>query len=83
MNEEAIRASLAGLVDDGGRPLLAAGEVAEIAIKGGWGSNAHLTPFVLYELACLHNPEFFSGHCRSLVCILGQSGRQRRGTGRR
>ena len=26
-------------------------------VPTGGGSNAHLTSFVLYEFACLHNPE--------------------------
>ena len=30
----------------------------EIAVYAGRGSNAHPTSFVLYEFACLHNPEF-------------------------
>ena len=30
----------------------------EIAVYAGGGSNAHLTSFVLYEFACLHDPEF-------------------------
>jgi hypothetical protein len=48
------------------------------------GSNAHLTSFVLYEFACLHNPEFLICATAELwYVLLGQSGRQRRGTRRR
>ncbi len=56
----------------------------EIAVYAGGGSNAHLTSFVLYEFACLHNPEFLIRATAELWYVsLGQSGRQRRGTRRR
>jgi hypothetical protein len=36
MNEEAVRVALAGFLDDGGRPLLAGGDIAQVAVEGGW-----------------------------------------------
>ena len=56
----------------------------EIAVYASGGSNAHLTSFVLYEFACLHNPEFLIRATAELWYVsLAQLGRQRRGTGRR
>jgi hypothetical protein len=66
-------------------PDLFAGFMMEpIAVYAGGGSNAHLPSFVLYEFACLHNPEFLIRATAELWYVsLGQSGRQRRGTRRR
>ena len=36
MNEDAIRASLAGLAGEDGKPLLAPEEVVQVAVEGGW-----------------------------------------------